>query len=391
MVYGLEFVLWTFQEDKICEEVKMSNVLVLVADYPNNSGGVKLMYVHTRNLYYKKNGINVTVLNFSSKSEYRKDGIRVINENIYKQEKTDYDILVLHAANIRNHYKFLREYGDAFSRFIFFYHGHEVMKINKDYCKPYPYLKTNPIKNAFQNIYDFSKLAIWKKYLLSVIDKSDFVFVSKWMYEVFIRNTKINPELLKGKTSITYNNVGLDFETLFYDDSTEKKYDFVTIRANLDGAKYCVDVVNRLAENSPNLSFLLVGKGEFFSHYRKAENLTWLNKTMSHDEIIKALNSARYALMPTRTDAQGLMMCEMAAFGIPVITSDIPVCHEVFDGFNNVFFISNDDEDLSLNDFENMTPVMKKDTRFYIENTVVKEVELIRKQMLQKEDIGNEH
>ena len=45
--------------------------------------------------------------------------------------------------------------------------------------------------------------------------------------------------------------------------------------------------------------------------------------------------------MHTRTDAQGVMMCEMATFGMPLITSDISVCHEVFDGFNGVGFISN--------------------------------------------------
>ena len=46
-------------------------------------------------------------------------------------------------------------------------------------------------------------------------------------------------------------------------------------------------------------------------------------------KMIAILNSAKCALMPTRTDAQGVMMCEMVAFGMPLITSDIPVCHEV--------------------------------------------------------------
>ena len=34
--------------------------------------------------------------------------------------------------------------------------------------------------------------------------------------------------------------------------------------------------------------------------------------------------------MPTRADAQGVMACEMATFGIPLITSNIDVCKEVF-------------------------------------------------------------
>ena len=75
---------------------------------------------------------------------------------------------------------------------------------------------------------------------------------------------------------------------------------------------------------------------EYFDIYEKAKNIEWLDKTCNHNEIIKLLNEAKCALMPTRTDAQGLMACEMATFGIPLITSDIPVCHEIFDEFKNV-------------------------------------------------------
>ena len=41
----------------------MKKILVAVEDYPNNSGGVALMYVHTRNKAYMAEGIDVTVLN----------------------------------------------------------------------------------------------------------------------------------------------------------------------------------------------------------------------------------------------------------------------------------------------------------------------------------------
>lgn len=99
---------------------------------------------------------------------------------------------------------------------------------------------------------------------------------------------------------------------------------------------------------------------------------------MLHDEIIDILQQARFALMPIRADAQGLMMCEMKAFGIPVITSDIPVCHEVFKGFSNISFINNDDESLSLEPYKIKQSKCYKDNRFYIENTVKKEIYIIK-------------
>lgn len=355
------------------------NILVVVENYPNNNGGVTLMYVHTRNLYYKNNGINVTVLNFSAEQSYEKDGISVITLADYEKSEKTYELLVLHATNVRHHYRFLKRYGDRFPRFLFFYHGHEVLRINKVYSKPYPYVSRSRIKEFLQDCYDTFKLRIWRKYLPKVAYKSHFVFVSKWMYDEFLKHTKIPEKVLHGKTSITYNCVGETFEKECYDENAEKKYDFVTVRGNLDGSKYSVDIVNRLAFNTPNAKFLLVGKGEFFNHYEKAPNIEWRNQTMGHKEIIEILQKSRFALMPTRTDAQGLMMCEMSAFGIPVITSDIPVCHEVYDGFDNAYFIDNNDENLTLDEYISRPSVCVKDVRFFMNYTISKELEIIEK------------
>lgn len=357
----------------------MKKVLVLAASYPNLNGDVSLMYIHTRNVAYIKENLEVTVLNFKAKENYTIDNINVITLDEYKKSSKNYDILILHAANLRNHYKFLKHYGKKFPRFIFFYHGHEVLKINKVYSKPYPYVRKSKIKAFLQDCYDVFKLYIWRKYLPKVINKSDFIFVSNWMYKEFLINTKIKESLIKEKVHITYNSVGLEFENNIYNDKKVKEYDFITIRSNLDGSKYSIDIINRLAKNSKDMKFLIVGKGEFFNHYEKAENITWLNKTMGHDEILEFLNKARFALMPTRTDAQGLMMCEMAAFGIPLITSDIEVCHEVFDNFKNVYFIDNNNENENLNKFKLIDSVSLKDTQYFLVNTIKKEIAVINK------------
>lgn len=361
-----------------CEEDVMK-VLVCAQDYPNNDGHVTLMYIHTRNLHYKLRGIDVTVLNFSATENYFIDGISVITPSFYDNNLPIFDLLILHAANLRNHYRFLKKYGDRFAHFIFFFHGHEVMRINHDYAKPYPYVKKNGINSLAQDVYDELKLKIWRQFFIKNNFKIEFVFVSNWMYEIFKKNIRIPESLIANKVHITYNNVGKEFETETYDPAIEKEYDFVTVRSFLDGAKYAIDLVNQWAANSPRSKFLVVGKGEFFQHYEKAENIEWRNQTMTHDEIVDILQHSRFALMPTRTDSQGLMMCEMAAFGIPVITSDIPVCHEVFDGFENVWYLNNEELDRSLDDFKSVPNDCLKDSRYYIANTVEKEVELINK------------
>lgn len=361
------------------EKPKKKRILVLVADYPNNDGGVALMYVHTRNMAYKDAGHDVTVLNFSASGAYDYDGICVITLKNYEQEPREYDILLLHAANLRNHYRFLRKYENRFPRMIFFYHGHEVLKINEAYSKPYDYLKRNKAKEIFQDCYDVFKLGIWREYIPKIISKSEFVFVSHWMEEQFYKYTRISRKVLENRSHITYNSVGRIFESETFEENCNKEYDFITIRSFMDGSKYCIDLVNQWAYNTPNAKFLIVGKGEIFKHYEKASNVIWLNQTMKHKEMLQYLNASRFALMPTRTDAQGLMMCEMAAYGIPVITSDISVCHEVFDGFENVFFVSND-KSVSLDDFLRIKSMCRKDDRFFLKNTVQKELEIIDKE-----------
>lgn len=116
-------------------------ILVLTADYPDGSGGVSLMYVHIRNKYYIQHGINVTVLNFKTNLNYEIDGVRVISLKSYQDSGEQYDVLVAHAANLRNHYLFLKKYDRRFTHMVFFFHGHEILKINEVYPTPYDYVK----------------------------------------------------------------------------------------------------------------------------------------------------------------------------------------------------------------------------------------------------------
>ena len=160
------------------------------------------------------------------------------------------------------------------------------------------------------------------------------------------------------------------------------KYDFIIIRGNLDGSKYGVDIATELARNNPQYRFLLIGKGQFYQHYARPDNLEWINNVMSHDEIVQYMNQAKCALMPTRQDTQGLMTCEMATYGIPTITSDIPVCHEICDAFDNVKLIDNSNTALDL------TPLLDelqkgvpypKNPQYFAENTIGKEIVLFEK------------
>lgn len=361
-------------------------VLVLATNYPDLLGNISLFYIHTRCKYYVENNIDVEVINFSANKKYVIDGVKVITLQDYidseKKEK-EYDILISHAPNLRQHYKFLKKYGANFEKHIFFFHGHEVLKINKVYSKPYKYMKN---RNRFlQNIYDSFKLKVWHYYFLKNNDKSYYVFVSNWMKKEFLKWTKIDESLIKEHVFITYNSVGEEFEKDQYNYDSEKKYDFITVRGNIDGSKYCIDLVNDLAYRNPDKKFLVIGKGRFFDINQKASNIEFIKENYTHNQIIEKLNQSKCALMPTRTDAQGLMACEMATFGIPLITSNIEVCHEIFDEFKNVKLIANDAEKVDLQKVvEEIEPNNSKCYKFLQENTINKEIHLLKEVMEEK-------
>lgn len=357
-------------------------VLVLAEKYSTESQ-VSQGFIHTRNCEYIKNGISVDVISFAYEGEkYILDGISVYSLKCFKESNKieDYDIVISHAPNIRHHCKFINDNYKSIKRIIFFFHGHEVLYSKEIYPNPYSFVKKeNRIKEMVRDLYDIYKLHYISCFFKSKLDKSTYIFVSEWMYDQFKKNIKIDENLYKNKSYIIYNALGETFIDNSYDTKCEKEYDFITIRNMLDGSKYCIDVVNKLAINNPELKFMVIGKGEFFNYNKAPKNLTYKLENLNHQEIINYLNKARCALMPTRADAQGVMMCEMATFGIPVITSDIPVCKMVLGDVENVSFINNDkpDVDLKLLLKQNNNSIKKHD-KFSYTNTILKEIEIIR-------------
>ena len=83
--------------------------------------------------------------------------------------------------------------------------------------------------------------------------------------------------------------------------------------------------------------------------------------------------------MLTRRDTQGVMACELATYGIPLITSDIPICHEVFDDMEKVYFIDNAQVGLiKLTDYLIAIPEGEKSKKFFSGSTIKREVDLIK-------------
>lgn len=365
----------------------MTKILVACVDYPNIDNRA-LQYVHARNKGYVEAGVHVEVLNFSIEQDYEYEGIFVHSYNTIKKNIGlfhDY-ILVCHAPNIRNHYRFIKRYRKVFIDIVFFFHGHEIVEQIKAYPKPYDFRRLSVVKKFMLSGYDKLKIQIWKRYFHKKNTISKLVFVSNTLLSEFRNNMEFQQEDLVNRAVVINNSVGDIFEQYKYDWFCSKKYDFITIRSDIDSSVYCIDLVCSIAEQNKNKSFLLIGKGEYFEYNQRPHNLQHINTSLPQEQLIKYINESKVALMPTRRDSQGVMSCELATFGIEVITSDLAVCHEMFDEFENVIMLSESDMEREIIENDFFTTKKITNYKYYKYNTIEKEVELLERVSVRKPD-----
>ncbi|MDV4314273.1 glycosyltransferase family 4 protein [Acinetobacter indicus] len=311
-------------------------ILVICQDYPSDKNKYAMSYVHSRNKIYQSMGEDVAVLSFNTSSKYEFENIAVLPESLVNFD--EYDYILSHAPNIKNHYRLLKRMNGK--KIIFFFHGHEVLRGYKDYPKPYKWIRYSLFNQILSEIYQIFKFKILRKWLTGIFCKKNtigMVFVSEWMKDKFVKNMGFKPEKY-AKVVIIPNAVNEAFITESYVQSSTVVADCITIRP-FDESKYAVDLVIELAKANPKKTFHIYGKGEYFKHNICPENVEVFNKFIAQKDIPALLNQYKFAVMPTRFDSQGVMMCEMATFGIPLITSDFSVCIEMLKNFKNVNYL----------------------------------------------------
>lgn len=352
-------------------------ILVLAENYTNLDGVVALHYIHTRNVIYLQNGHKVDVLSFRSDESYCLEGVNVFPEKAFNEiDIKNYDLVLSHAPNLKNHYRFIKKNSESINKLVIFFHGHEVMDTVKLYPKEYSFVRTNRVKTIVRKIYDRIKLKIWRDYIKNNENLS-LVFVSNWMLDMFLDQTKLELNNLKS-FKIIPNSIGKTFEEGTLNPIDNREFDVITIRNNIDGSKYCIDLVVKMANANPGMRFLVVGLGNYFNYFSKPENLVHIEKNLKHEEVILYLNKAKICYLPTRLDAQGVMACEIATLGMPMITSNLPICIEMMKEFTNVVYLDNLKTDIDISHFvESITSTHNSErvTKFYSKNTIEKELD----------------
>lgn len=355
----------------------MKKLLVLCQNYPSVENPFSQPFIHYRLKEYIK-FFDITVLSFAANKDYIIDGVKVVSEVNFKphSEIKHFDLVISHAPNVRNHLRFILLNLFEFKKITFIFHGYEVIDIHKrvyDQETHYEFPHNYSLASKF---YHKIKLPLTCMFLhlLKGITKLNFIFVSNQLLKEAMEDLKCGV-FKENKNSFVVNNpINPEFYSKF--ESTEE-FDFVCIRP-FDDPKYGIDIFIKLAENNPSFKFHLYGKGSLPKVKELPRNLTIFNKFLSAPEMILTLKKYKSAILPTRWDSQGVLACELAAYGMPLLTSKLAVCEEFLGAFPNVKLVDNNIfHELDLSKI-NFTPYAHSTQLYSHELTTHKEIQVIQ-------------
>lgn len=350
-------------------------ILVICQDYPNSRHKDITAFVHTRNLYYRQLGHDVDVMSFASRETYEWDGFRVFQEkDLLVDSLTKYDICVFHAPNLRNAMRFIYVNRRRFNKICLVIHGHEFLNWYTYLPEPFVFDRSirQRLRRFAQKYYDRIKLKVWARFFRSLRESTlGVIFVSQWMKDHAEMGMKVKFDSLAVKTAIIHNPIHPAFTQSLYQTPSVPRADFITVRS-FDNPKYGVDLVVEIARRNPKYTFHLYGRGRYFDFIAPPSNLTVFNEKFKQPDLPPLFAQYRCGLLPTRQDTQGVLMCEMAAFGMPLLSSNLEICREMVGDFKNVDFFSNSDLPAVLTIPE---PSSRPDaSRFLLPNTVEREL-----------------
>jgi glycosyltransferase involved in cell wall biosynthesis len=278
-------------------------------------------FVHARAKIYKKFGNKVKVF-VPSKTVYAYDFEEI---NVYKGTNHTYkallkdfdpDIVAIHSPRYtmsKNPLKMLDEIRTQ-APIVIWIHGTEaVINAFHHYLPPWQ------IKAKIRNILGGTLKITILRFLIP--KASAVVYVSKWM-----KNTAERYFLFKHPYSFIIPNP-IDTALFAYakKDAQNKKMG-ISVRG-LEW-KYGIDIAIKAYSNLKETNLTILGTGPLETYMRNLakkcrSNVSFLNIHVEHNKMPELYAKYGYFVAPSRTEAQGVAMCEAMACGLPVIATNV--------------------------------------------------------------------
>lgn len=394
------------KEYKFNQFLGKKKILLITPSYPSPDNLYACGFVHTRVKAYIEAGLDVEVAiinKYKESSYYEFEGV-----TLYKTDYSDmrdilmaksYDAILVHFLDATYAKYLTTSYLNDTPVFLW-NHGADILfKDYKEFYTPY-----------FSNEYDLPKFLkkeydLREKYVkqLSENKNINWIFVSEWE-----KNRAEELLDIKFKNSIVIHNY-IDNNIFKYSkkDVDQRKNIFVLRRFD-NTKKYAIDIaVLTILELSRrkifnDLTFYICGEGDYFNELvqplRSFKNVIINNNFLAHNQIYEYHKKCGIALFPTRQDTQGVSALEAASSGLAVVSSDLPVINEFFDAkLNTLCNVENYIEYADVierlynnpDEFSRISSKMSEYTNNIcsFDNTIKKEIEYIRNNMLSIEKI----
>ena len=318
-------------------------VLIVAPGYVSATKSRAYTFVHARARGYIKFGDQVQVFvppTFASSIRSLKevalsyiiDDVKVSKApwSYFPKVASDFEpeVIAVHASNglWLNH---ILEVGKPM---VLWVHGAEAL-IEAFFNYYFPFsIRANVLK-GLSLATDFLKLIFFRRFLLM---SDAVVYVSQWMRKIVEKYIGVrHPAAFVIPNAIetnTFRRTNFDVET--------RRNKGISVRAF--GWKYGLDTAVLAYSNLEGTCLTIIGIGPLERYLRKLANKYKSNvkiktEVIPHDGLSVIFNEYGYFVAPSRTEAQGVAMCEAMACGLPVIATKVGGIPEfVVDRFNGL-------------------------------------------------------
>jgi glycosyltransferase involved in cell wall biosynthesis len=377
--------------------VSKSKKLILTKQYPSYDDIYKYGFLHSRIRAYKEEDLSIDIFRINNQRQkpYREfEDVDIVTGNAELLDSTlktgQYDHVLVHLLD-KNMWQVLKKHIDKIKVTVWA-HGAEIQLWNR---RMFEFELLNEQQISRQKKLSDQRKILWKEVLNKPHKNFKIVFVSEYFKDEVLEDFEV--DLPQKQIEIIHNYIDNNI-FMYKEKPIEQRLKILSIRP-FASRKYANDLtVKAIIELSKRdffheLEICIVGDGVLFEELTQPllefDNVTLIQKFMTHNDISELHREYGVFLTPTRMDSQGVSRDEAMSSGLVPISNNVAAISEFVDEFSGIlvkgedYLSMADAVELLYNEPEKFLALSQgASTRVKntlgLEDTIIKEINLIQ-------------